>query len=137
MADHRSLRRRDDRGPQGKLISGVRALYRGAPTLADLEEAGLSLDSDEIKTPNPDGWFYDGKDWRCELWADNWPAMKLYVEVMATQWRHGFSGPTGLDYNVLLHELDRRSLERDEYNDLFGSIREIERVALKEMQPKA
>jgi hypothetical protein len=100
-----------------------------------LAEAGLSLDSDEIRQINPDGWFYcdKAKDWLCELWAENWPAIKFYNEVMATQWRHGFSGPTGLDYNVLLHELDRRGLERDEYDDLFGSLRVIEQAALKEI----
>ena len=92
---------------------------------------GLTLDSDEIRTPNPDGWFYNGKEWRCVLWAENWPAMKFYLEVMRTQWRHGFSGPTGLDYNVLLHELDRRDLSRDDYDDLFGAVRTIESEALK------
>jgi hypothetical protein len=99
-----------------------------------LHEAGLNLESDEIKQVNPDGWFYDGTDWRCELWAENWPAMKFYNEVMATQWRHGFNGPTGLDYNVLLHELDRRDLGRDEYDDLFGSLRIIEQTALTEFR---
>lgn len=49
---------------------------------------------------------------------------------MRTQWRHGYSGPTGLDYNVLLHELDRRKLAQDAYDDLFGSIRTIESEAL-------
>lgn len=111
-------------------------MYRGAPTLADLEEAGLTLDSDEITVPNPDGWYYDreAKDWRCILWAANEPAMTFYYNVMRTQWRHGFSGPTGLDYNVLLHELDRRNLPPDEYDDLFGSVREIEQAALQEFR---
>lgn len=132
MAHRRSLRREDDRGPKGKLICGVRAYHQGPPTLADLEEAGLTLDSDEITIPNPDGWLYDreAKDWRCTLWADNWPAMNLYTSLMRTQWRHGFAGPTGLDYNVLLHELDRRSLSDGEYDDLFGAMRVIEGAVL-------
>jgi hypothetical protein len=62
--------------------------------------------------------------------------MKLFT-TFSTQWRVGMNGPVGLDYNVLLHELDRRDLSRDEYDDLFGSIRLMEREALKEMQPKA
>jgi len=130
------LRRSTAGCPQGKLISGVRALYRGAPTLADLQEAGLNLDSDEIKTPNPDGWFYDGRQWRCELWASNWPAMQFFNDIMQTQWRHGFNGPTGFDYNVMLHELDRRNLPREEYDDLFGSLRVIEKAALAEIHSK-
>lgn len=100
-------------------------------------EAGLTLESDEIRTPNPDGWLYDGKVWRCVLWADNWPALKFYLDVMHTQWRHGFSGPTGLDYNVLLHELDRRKLPPDEYDDLFGSLRVVEAEALKQFHKPA
>jgi len=99
-----------------------------------LQEAGLDLDSDEIRIPNPDGWFYDGKDWWCELWAQNWPAIKFYNDILSTQWRHGFNGPTGLDYNVLLHELDRRNLPSDEYDDLFGCLRVIEQTALQEMR---
>lgn len=101
-----------------------------------MEEAGLNLDSDDIRTPNPDGWFYDGKDWRCELWASNEPAMNFYYNFMRTQWRHGFNGPTGLDYNVLLHELDRRALDKDEYDDLFAAVRVIEQEALRETRPK-
>jgi hypothetical protein len=131
----RPLRRGIAGRPQGKLTRGVRALYRGAPTLADLDEAGLTLDSDEIRQVNPDGWFYcdEAKDWRCGLWADNWPAVRFYTRYLSTQWRHGYSGPTGLDYNVLLHELDRRGLPPDEYDDLFDSLRVIEQVALDEM----
>jgi len=97
-----------------------------------LHEAGLDLDSDEIRTPNPDGWFYNGKDWRCLLWAQNEPAMTLYYNVMRTQWREGYSGRTGLDYNVLLHELDRRNLPKDEYDDLFAAVRVIEQTVLDE-----
>lgn len=115
----------------------MRALYRGAPTLADLVEAGLTVDSPECASPNPDGWYYDknDKDWRCILWADNWPAMRFFTDF-STQWRHGFSGPTGLDYNVILHELDRMGLGKDAYDDLFGSIRVMEQEALRELRPK-
>ena len=116
-------------GTRGKLVRGVRARHRGAPTLADLEQAGLGLDSDEIRQVNPDGWFYDGKDWRCVLWAENWPAMKFYLEIMDTQWRPDY---IGLDYNVLLRELDRRSLDREEYDDLFAAVRVIERTTMAE-----
>ena len=136
MGGHQPLRRIAAGVALGKLKGGVRAWHRGAPTLTDLEEAGLDLDSDEIRQVNPDGWFFcdEAKDWRCVLWAENWPAMQFYVQIMATQWRHGYCGPTGLDYNVLLHELDRRKLPEDEYDDLFGSLRVIEQTALEEMR---
>jgi len=75
--------------------------------------------------------YYDlgAKAWRCRIWADNWPAMKFYLEVLRTQWRPDY---VGLDYNVLLHELDRRNLSREEYDDLFGCIRVIEQTVLEE-----
>lgn len=71
------------------------------------------------------------------LWAENWPAMKFYTQILQTQWRHGFNGPTGLDYNVLLHELDRKGVSGEAYDDLFGSIRVIERTALREIRGEA
>jgi hypothetical protein len=99
-----------------------------------LHEAGLSLDSDEIRRVNPDGWFYDdaAKDWRCELWAENWPAVEFFLQIK-TQWIPSFNGPTGLNYMVLFHELDRRGLSRDEYDDLYGCLRVIEQTALQEI----
>lgn len=115
----------------------MRALYRGAPTAADLEQAGVTIDDPMCASPNPDGWYYDAddKDWRCILWADNWPAMRLFNQV-STQWRTGLNGPVGLDYNVVYHDLDRLNLDPDSYDDLMGCIRVIEGVALKEMTPK-
>lgn len=112
-------------------------MYRGAPTSADLEQAGVSVDDEVCASPNPDGWYYDKdeKGWLCLLWAENWPAMKFFTDH-GTQWREGFSGKTGLDYNVLFHELDRLNLPRDEYDDLFTSIRDMERAALNEMRAK-
>jgi hypothetical protein len=114
----------------------VRALYGGFPKPADLEQAGLT--PEECTTPNPDGIFYDvaEKKWFCELWEENWPALDFYRTYLIHQWRHGFSGPTGLDYNVLLHELDRRGLTRDEYDDLFDRIRVIEEAVLDLHDPK-
>lgn len=137
MVRHRLLRRTVASGPRGKLISGVRAFHRGAPTLDDIQNAGLTLESDEITIPNPDGWFYDraGKQWRCVLWAENWPAIQMYTQLH-TQLRWGPAGPVGLDFNTFLHEIDRRSLSKDEYDDLFGSLRVIERVALDELRTK-
>jgi hypothetical protein len=34
------------------------------------------------------------------VWPDNWAAVKVF-DAMATQWRWGPSGPTGLDYSAL------------------------------------
>lgn len=43
------------------------------------------------------------------------------------------NGPIGLDYNVIFHDLDKRGLADDEYDDLMASIRVIETAALEEL----
>jgi hypothetical protein len=40
------------------------------------------------------------------------------------------SGPTGLDYNVLFHELDRKGIAGDDYDEMLAAIRIIESTAL-------
>lgn len=67
-----------------------------------------------------------------ELWPENWPAIQLFNRV-STQWRVGANGPVGLDYNVIFHELDRKGLADDDYDDLMASIRVIESTALEEI----
>lgn len=66
------------------------------------------------------------------LWPDNWPAISLFTQL-TTQWRIGFNGPTGLDYNVVFHELDRKGLAGEEYDELMAQIRVIESTALDEI----
>lgn len=46
----------------------------------------------------------------------------------------GNNGPIGLDYNVVLHEIDRMGLVGEDYDDLFGSVRVMEDVALEQMR---
>ena len=95
---------------------------------------GLTLESDEIRTPNDDGWFYNGRKWVCEfpVWAENWPAIS-FSRKWHSQWRvvSGMSGVhyLGLDFGVILPLLDRRGLSKDEYDDMLGCLREIESVA--------
>ena len=47
------------------------------------------------------------------------------------------SGPTGLDYGVLFHRMDRLALPTDEYEQLFDDIRVIESEALTLIHKKA
>ena len=35
------------------------------------------------------------------MWPENWPALQLFIRCQ-TQWRHGFNGPTGLDYGAVV-----------------------------------
>lgn len=52
---------------------------------------------------------------------------------MQTQWRVGMSGAIGLDYNVVLHELDRKNLDKADYDEFFNDIQIMEVEALKFM----
>ena len=111
-------------------------LYWTPPAADEMESAGVTVE--DYASPEDcyeAGIYYDlaAGDWRFELWAENWPALHLFNQL-STQWRVGAAGPVGLDYNVLFHELDRRELAREDYDDLLGSIRVIEGVALAEMR---
>lgn len=68
-----------------------------------------------------------------EVWPENWPAFDLFGR-MATQWRIGMNGPSGLDYNVLLRFLDRMRLDPEEYDRLLEDVAVMERQALASMR---
>lgn len=53
---------------------------------------------------------------------------------LRTQWRVGFNGATGLDYEVLFALLDRRGYAGDEWERMFEDIRLMEREALAAMR---
>lgn len=64
-----------------------------------------------------------------ELWPENDQAMRLF-ETVQTQWRMGFGGAVGLDYNVLFNRLDRLRLPDRESDWLFDDLRVLEDEAL-------
>lgn len=64
---------------------------------------------------------------------DVWPAFCLF-QSLSTQWRTGFGGATGLDYNVLPWLMRVHGIE-DEATAL-NDIRIMERTALKTMHKK-
>ena len=70
-----------------------------------------------------------------EVWPEHWTAFVLITQ-MQTQWRTGFSGPTGLDYTVVYRRMDRMGLTPDEYDQLEQDIGVLERAALKAMNSK-
>lgn len=53
---------------------------------------------------------------------------------MQTQWRVGMGGAIGLDYNVVFHELDRKNLDKSEYDDFFNDIQIMEAEVLRIMR---
>jgi hypothetical protein len=68
-----------------------------------------------------------------EVWPDNVDAINLFLSI-ATQWRTGMAGATGLDYNVLYHKMDRMKLSDERYDELEQEIRVIEDAALDAMR---
>lgn len=64
---------------------------------------------------------------------DNEQAYSLFM-FMFTQWRGGMNGYTGLDYNVLLHKMDRMKLSEDEYLQLENDMQIMENAALEQMR---
>ena len=70
-----------------------------------------------------------------EVWPENWPAFALLVK-MQTQWRSSFSGPSGLDYLVLLALMARLNLSDADHDELFDDVQVLERAALETMNKK-
>jgi hypothetical protein len=64
-----------------------------------------------------------------QVWAENWPPLQLYLRNK-TQWRVGAGGPVGLDYQVLYHDLDRRGVTGEDFDDVMDAIRVIESTVL-------
>lgn len=74
------------------------------------------------------------KDLRIEVWAENWPIFQIFAYDLATQWRIGMCGATGLDYNVLPFLFRTRGIARSQWPQALDDIRAMEQAALTEMQ---
>ena len=69
------------------------------------------------------------------VWPDNMPIIEVF-RCMATQWRSGFSGPTGLDYSALPFVMRTCGIKRSEWQDVFDGVRVAESVALDKWRQK-
>lgn len=65
------------------------------------------------------------------LWPEHVPAIELWGAVQ-TQWRHGFNGPTGLDYAGVRIVIAQRPKWRRRGRRLFGELQIMERATLEE-----
>lgn len=70
-----------------------------------------------------------------EVWPENWTAWSLFCD-MATQWRIGMGGATGLDYGPLFRLMDAQGLEGSEWRAVFDDIRVLESSSLTAMRTK-
>lgn len=66
------------------------------------------------------------------VWDINWPTFILF-DTLRTQWRIGFSGPTGLDYNVIQSTGKMLGLKKKQINAMFSDLRVMENEALVTM----
>lgn len=71
----------------------------------------------------------DMDDTAVEVWPDNVPAVNTFIS-MATQWRLGPSGPTGLDYAPLHTVLRLLGFPRKQWGEVFEGLRVMEVEAL-------
>lgn len=69
-----------------------------------------------------------------EVWQENLPVFEIFAFDMATQWRVGMAGATGLDYSALPFVFRTRRIPRDQWASMFDDIKIMEAAALKEMQ---
>jgi len=65
-----------------------------------------------------------------DVWPENWPVLRLF-DAMRTQWRVGFSGAYGMDYNTLPVVMEMISIDDKQW--AFEGLRVMEDEALKEM----
>lgn len=69
-----------------------------------------------------------------EISADNEELMDL-LTLCAGQWLHGFAGPTGLNWQVIIEVADRIGIETDE--GFFRRLRSFEAAAVEAMGKKS
>ncbi|OVE49453.1 DUF1799 domain-containing protein [Chromobacterium violaceum] len=98
-------------------------MYERQPDAAQLEAFGLTAAD-------------LGQQQDVEVWPDNWQAVQL-LNRMSTQWRVGFGGAVGLDYNVLYRMMDRLKLGGIEEEELEKDIQVMELEALQVMAEAA
>ncbi len=67
------------------------------------------------------------------IWPDNWLPVEVFA-AMTTQWRHGFNGPTGLDYAALSPVMQFAGVALNDQADVFESVRVMELEALERMR---
>ncbi|WP_159338056.1 DUF1799 domain-containing protein [Erwinia rhapontici] len=97
------------------MIAVASAFYTPDPSTEDLAAFGLSADD------------YTEEEQTVEVWPDCWAAFGVF-RAMATQWRTGVGGITGLDYNVLPWLMKMEGI--DDEAAALNDVRIMERAAL-------
>lgn len=70
------------------------------------------------------------------VWPENRLATMAFL-ALRTQWRVGFSGRTGLDYQAIPMTLDLLEIPAEQHKAIFRDLQQLEGGALEEMyKPK-
>lgn len=96
-------------------------MYRPEPNKDTLAEFGLRPDDFPVAV--------------IELWPEN-VVPKVVFSAMGSQWRIGFSGPTGLDYGALECVMRVLKVPPEDEIDVFDAVRVMEAAALQMMNRK-
>lgn len=75
---------------------------------------------------------FDESDNTIEVWECNADAFYVF-ESMATQWRVGMAGATGLDYAAMPVVMDMVGIKKKDRTEVFASVRIMEQEALATM----
>lgn len=88
------------------------------------------FESNGIEPPQPINAHSDHEAWIApEIWQDNAHIVRVFG-AMQTQWRIGFSGPTGLDYAALPMVVRMMRVPLDCRDDIFMGVRVMESATL-------
>jgi hypothetical protein len=98
-------------------------LYYRIPTEAEL-----------LDEPYTQQDFIDAQE-HVDTWEENWDVLMLFTKYMR-QWRMGFNGPVALDFQIFFHELDRKEVPADLYDEYIDKLAVIENAALIQIHKK-
>lgn len=78
--------------------------------------------------------FIDAQE-TVDVWDENWDVLHLFMQNM-TQFRMGSIGPYALDLTVFHHELNRKKVPEDDYDDILWRLGVIEAAALVQLNKR-
>lgn len=70
---------------------------------------------------------------KTKVWLIHQPVLNVF-NSLATQWRLGIKGPSGIDYSVLPVVMDLHNINQQDRTQLFADLQVMESAALEQMR---
>ena len=70
---------------------------------------------------------------KTKVWLIHQPVLNVF-NSLATQWRLGIKGPSGIDYSVLPVVMDLHNINQQDRAQLFADLQVMESAALEQMR---